>query len=441
MISVERIKPSSPTPHHLRTYNISLLDQLMPCAYVTLVLYFFSDGDDNGNRVQHLKESLSQTLVTFYPFAGVIRDALSADCNDQGLPLYVIKVNAQMRDFLQNPNVELINKFFPGEYGECGRDKLPGPGDSTMLIQLNCFECGGISTSIVFCHSIADLVSISTFLRCWASYARGLEFDHVSPLICAAQSSFPQKPSLPETLVPFNNILKYSSPAKFVTRRYIFDASVLSILKAQLVSSSTGATPSRVDVVTAVIWKCFMEAVAEESAGKDPKPYVMAHAVNMRRRAAPPFLEDSFGNFVWTPVVVCNNPQEKKLTELVWEVKKGVANIDGKFVRRLGSDGLFEFLEGLRKEMPQQAKLLGITSWSNMGLCEVDFGWGKPVWLSGSVADNSESETVGNGNFVTLIDTSDGGIEACAIFDHKYVAEFEKNDHIRKYARVNPSVI
>lgn len=358
MISVERIKPSSPTPHHLRIYDISLLDQLMPCAYVTLVLYFCSDDDDNNNddRIQHLKESLSQYLATFYPFAGVVRDALSADCNDQGLPFSVSKVNAQMRDFLQNPNVELINKLFPGEYGECGRDKLPGPGDSTILIQLNCFDCGGIAISIVFCHSIADLASISTFVRCWAANARGLGFANAQPLIRAAQSSFPQNPSLPDKFVPFTTFIKYmaAAPVKFVTRRYVFDASALSILKAQLASSSTRATPSRVDVVTALICKCFMEVVAEED---EPKPFVMAHSVNLRRRAAPPFPEDSFGNFMWTPVAVFNNPKEKKLRELVWELKKRVANIDSEFVRRLGSDGLFEFLEGFRKKMPQQAKL------------------------------------------------------------------------------------
>ncbi|KAG6383504.1 hypothetical protein SASPL_156741 [Salvia splendens] len=143
-----------------------------------------------------------------------------------------------------------------------------------------------------------------------------------------------------------------AAPAKFVTRRYVFDASALSIF-----SKPNWSVPSRVDVVTALICKCFMEAVAEED---EPKPLVMAHSVNLRRRAVPPFPEDSFGNFVWTPVAVCNNPKEKKLRELL-----------------------------------------------------VDFGWGKPVWLSGNVADNSESETVGNGNFVTWIDTRGGGIEAC----------------------------
>ncbi|KAL1568312.1 amino-acid N-acetyltransferase [Salvia divinorum] len=266
-ISIEKIKPSSPTPRHLRIYNISLLDQMIPCIYVPLVLYFYGADNDN-DRIQHLKESLSQTLATFYPFAGVIRDALSADCSDQGLPFYVAKVKSQMKDFLQNPNFQFINKFFPHEYNI---EKQPCPGDSIMLIQLNCFDCGGIAMSITFAHSIADMASVSTFLRCWAANARGLGFSQASPLLCVAQSSFPHNPSLPNKFMTFLNYHKYLSCGKFVIRRYVFDASALSFLKAQLSSSAA----SRVNVVTALVWKCFMEAVAEETSREDGKPLFM----------------------------------------------------------------------------------------------------------------------------------------------------------------------
>ncbi|KAG6384737.1 hypothetical protein SASPL_153555 [Salvia splendens] len=434
-ISVEKIKPSSPTPHHLRIYNISLLDQMIPFVYIPLVLYFRGAGSSNNNdddKIQHLKESLSQTLASFYPFAGVIRDALSVDCSDQGLPFYVTKVKSQMKDFLQNPNFEFINKFFPREYNQ---EKQTGPGDNVMLIQLNCFDCGGIAMSITFAHLIADIASVSTFLRCWATNARGLGLSsHVSPLLCTAQSSFPQNPTLPSNLIPFNNFLKYSIGGKFVTRRYVFDASALSFLKTQLSSSAA----SRVNVVTALVWKCFMAAVVEETSGKDGKPFLMTQAVNLRKRAAPQFPDDNFGNMVWVPKIVCSSPEEKGLEDLAWEVKRGIANIDGEFVRRLGDDGLNEYLEELRNEMPQQANWLCFSSWVNMGLYEVDFGWGKPVWLSSYFVQHSETVVIGN--VVMLMDGRDGGIEALAVLDQKYVAGFEKNDLIRNYARVNPSV-
>ncbi|KAL1533423.1 stemmadenine O-acetyltransferase-like [Salvia divinorum] len=283
IISVEKIKPTLPTPPHLRIHNISLLDQMMYGAYVAAVLYFF--GNDSGDRIQHLKDSLSQTLVTLYPFVGVIRDALSADCNDEGLPFSVTKVmKVQMRDFLQNPNLELIKKFLPGGYSQ---KKPPGPGDSVMLIQLNCFDCGGIAMCISFYHIIADLASVSMFLQHWAANARGLGFAHVSSLNCVAQSFFPQNPSLPTDLIPFKNFVKYLRVGNSVMRRYVFDASALSVLKPQL-------STSQVSAVSAMIWKCFMEVVAEEGM----KPVLMTHSVNLRRQASPPFSDDSFGNLV-----------------------------------------------------------------------------------------------------------------------------------------------
>ncbi|XP_047942843.1 stemmadenine O-acetyltransferase-like [Salvia hispanica] len=290
-----------------------------------------------------------------------------------------------MKDFL---HIQFINKLFPREYNI---EKLPFPGDNAMLIQLNCLDCGGSAMSITFAHLIADMASVSTYLQCWAANARGLGFSsQLSPLLCTAQTSFPQNPSLPSNLIPFNNFLKYSSGGKYVTRRYLFDASALSFLKAQLSSSAA----SRVDVVTALVWKCFMAAVVEETSGKDGKPFLMTQVVNLRKRAAPLFPEDTFGNMLWLPKIVCSRPQEKELGDLVKEVKRGIANIDGEFVRRLGDDGLNEYLEGFRNEMPKQANWLCFSSWVNMRLYEVDFGWGKPVWLSGFTMQHSELETV-----------------------------------------------
>ncbi|CDP12405.1 unnamed protein product [Coffea canephora] len=82
IISKEEVKPASPTPLHLTTFKLSLLDQLARHEYFNLV-YFFSPmnqstilNDVISKRRQRLKQSLSRTLVPFYLLAGKVKDNL-----------------------------------------------------------------------------------------------------------------------------------------------------------------------------------------------------------------------------------------------------------------------------------------------------------------------------------------------------------------------------
>jgi hypothetical protein len=80
IISKECIKPSSPTPPSLKTYKLSLLDQVVPSAYIPMIFFYpmnksisHSVVDIVSQRSHLLKQSLSNTLTRFYPFAGKIK--------------------------------------------------------------------------------------------------------------------------------------------------------------------------------------------------------------------------------------------------------------------------------------------------------------------------------------------------------------------------------
>ena len=72
IISTENIKPSSPTPDHLRSFKVSLLDQLAPHFYVPLVLFYSADEFRSKSVLNpsakeicdQLKKSLSKPLPT-----------------------------------------------------------------------------------------------------------------------------------------------------------------------------------------------------------------------------------------------------------------------------------------------------------------------------------------------------------------------------------------
>ncbi|OVA06426.1 Transferase [Macleaya cordata] len=117
----ESIKPSSPTPHHLRTFNLSFLDQIAPPIYVPLIFFYASDGDGNNKmeacRRDVLKKSLSEILTRYYPLSGRIKeDSFIIDCNDDGVDYLEARVHNNCRpvsEFIQNPDVHLLKQFLP----------------------------------------------------------------------------------------------------------------------------------------------------------------------------------------------------------------------------------------------------------------------------------------------------------------------------------------
>ncbi|KAI3724431.1 hypothetical protein L2E82_36206 [Cichorium intybus] len=76
------------------------------------------------------------------------------------------------------------------------------------------------------------------------------------------------------------------------------------------------------------------------------------------------------------------------------------------------------------------------TSWCKMGFYELDFGFGKPSWVTGPIADGAPFFI----NIVTLMDTKCGkGIEAWVNLDETEMEILQKNQDLLAYASVDPS--
>lgn len=110
IISREDIRPSSPTPSHLRVFNLSLLDHLIPSPYAPIILYYTSPNSDKTylsevpKRLELLKKSLSETLTQFYPLGGKIKELdFSIECNDEGANFVQAKVKCPIDKFLVQP--------------------------------------------------------------------------------------------------------------------------------------------------------------------------------------------------------------------------------------------------------------------------------------------------------------------------------------------------
>ncbi|KAL3825727.1 hypothetical protein ACJIZ3_021756 [Penstemon smallii] len=124
IISEENIKPSSPTPEHLRMYEVLFLDQLYPNIYMPF-------------------QSLSKTLTRFYPLAGKVKDSRHIDCDDDRVYYIEAKIKHRL------------------------------PSISSVMVQVTEFDCGGIAIGLYTSHKIIDGYSHATFLAAWATAAHG----------------------------------------------------------------------------------------------------------------------------------------------------------------------------------------------------------------------------------------------------------------------------
>jgi shikimate O-hydroxycinnamoyltransferase len=247
ILSRKLIAPSSPTPPHLQNLKVSCFDQLAPSIYLPCIFYYPADGENNEKRSKEMEKSLAETLSLFYPLGGrYIKDEFSVECNDMGAEFLEAKVGGFLSQLLEREEREsemashLVAPLFQAE------------NSPLVIVQFNMFACGGLAIGISIAHRIADAFTIGTFINAWATACRiGSEKVHCRP-------SFQLGSLFPPKEMPSSSGTAPGTDIKIIRRRFVFDGHTLSKLKAiarggdseQLVKHH----PSRVEVVTALIW-------------------------------------------------------------------------------------------------------------------------------------------------------------------------------------------
>ncbi|CAL0324903.1 unnamed protein product [Lupinus luteus] len=433
LISRELIKPSKPTPSYLNTHSLSFIDSVVGRNYVPL-LYFYpnkpSEYDDKNQeritKISTFKKSLSEVLSIYYPFAGTLRDQLSIECNDEGVLLLVTRIKSKVSDILRNPSEALLNPLFPDDLPW----KVMGSSESIVAVQINCFECGGIAISVCMSHKVGDGSTLFNFVNDWATLARkpdeegGLPFP---PELDAGASVIPQS-DLP--IFPERSFVKQNT----LCRRLVFEGSKIESLKA-IASSHKVENPSRVEIVTALIYKHALSSL--KLSNNTP----LRVAANLRKRMVPPLPQKSIGNWVWSFPVPREN-EETELHELVTKIREGLYEFCDKKVKNFRNlSFVSEFLKQITY-LPKQKEvtyvkpitLFFFASWCNLPTYEVDFGWGKPIWVT-SIGSPVK-------NCVIFMDARDGnGIEALVNMEEHDLVKFESDVEILQYASVNPIII
>ena len=296
IVSRTCIKPSSPTPHNLKTFKLSLLDQLSPPIHGNTTFFFHTDvgattTDPNlefSRKSQLLQQSISDTLTRFYPLVGRLLDASPIDCNDDGGFFIECQCDSPLSEFLSKPNFETLDQFLPATDPET----LEWSKGSMWLIK---FSCDGTTVSVSLSHKIVDIASLLTLLKSWTETCRGLS-EPILPNFTGFSLLSPKE-------IPGMSASMKISDDKFKIG-FVISATKIAVLKEKGISMIGWEQyyPSRGELVLAKLWKCAA-AVVKSKTGSF-KPTVLFQGVNLRGRMDPPLPDTVFGNFVWPFAVI-----------------------------------------------------------------------------------------------------------------------------------------
>ncbi|KAK1318447.1 BAHD acyltransferase [Acorus calamus] len=287
VLARETIKPSSPTPPHLKFLELSFLDQSLTNYSINIIL-FYSATHPNGiaEISDHLMPSLSDVLTRFYPLSGRLKkrpssDKIYVECNDEGVEFTITRIEHDLDSFLANPPIKELGRLFP-----MGGSSFSSFNQPPLSVQLNEFMPGsGYALAVRMSHKLADGTSFAKFLKAWADVARtgGV---HARPKFESAVL-FPPRDVAPEVeFLPVAQSMLAPALLQISARQ-------IETLRGTAYVRERHARPTRVEAVIALLWRCAMRAAVGEARTRNTEALV---PVNLRPRMRPPLTEDYFGN-------------------------------------------------------------------------------------------------------------------------------------------------
>lgn len=422
ILSKKLIKPSIISiPNHPKHMKVSFIDQHAPPVYMPFIFYYPAN-DNNNNKPQNivtinlLQKSLSEILTLYYPLAGRY-DSENAlvNCNDEGVEFIEAKVDGQLSRILNGEfETDLLNKFLPNGYAESATSPL-------LATQINMFNCGGLAIGICMSHRIADGFAFSTFINAWAKSCR-LGLNEVSSPSFELGIFFPAVRDLP-------NIEAAAAPLKsglkIVTKRFLFDGKAITKLKAEVDDRQV----TRVQMVIALIWKAHISALRAKRGHL--RDFLLMLPMNLRGKTVPRVSENCYGNlYKFTNPRFNADESKMELHNFVDLIGNAFRNpsLDSAKTDEFGDDDFFsavidsykEYCEELNKD---EADVCTYTSCCRFPIY-VDFGWGKPAWVSGI---RMSFETV------ILLDNKKGNaIEAWVSLEEENMFHFLQDPYISR---------
>ncbi|KAM1234658.1 hypothetical protein ACFX2J_004210 [Malus domestica] len=229
-----------------------------------------------------------------------------------------------------------------------------------------------------------------------------------------------QKSSVQSTFPPANDVTGYATLGSITTNKakksFVFNAPTIEDIGEKytgLAEDDREKRPSRVETLSAFIWRRFTEATKDDHPIDENMFHGAFYTVNLRPRTDPPLPRCSFGNiyqiFLTTPLISSSSSngvydQESCHDMATTGEHRSYLN---RFVQRLARPG--------------RMVMSTYSSMCRFPLYDIDFSWGRPTWVAIPPPPMK--------NLIVLADTKEpGGIEAC----DDAMTKFERNAFIQR---------
>ncbi|ONK68961.1 uncharacterized protein A4U43_C05F17840 [Asparagus officinalis] len=366
--------PSEDTPK--RKIWLSNFDLTFGVREHTPSIYLYRpNGDPNFFTVETLKSSLSKALVHFYPLAGRLEvgedGRVEINCTGEGVLFTVVQ---------SEYGVEKFGDFAPSD--ELRQALVPPVASSQppcmlLMVQVTFFKGGEVALGLA--NHAADGRSSFHFIKTWTDIARGMSDISLPPFFDRTLVRARSPPTVTVDHIEYkkpknSNSNTFMAPPPFVTSILTLTKNQVSALKR---STNREKPLSTFKAVIAHIWRsaCVARKLAPNH---DTRLYTVA---DVRSRLSPPLPGAYFGN------AILRTSGDAKVGEIVSnalelageKIQRAVARVDDEYAR-----SLIDYLEmgnDEREWFLTEGDLL-VISWLGMPIYEVDFGWGKPEFMT-----------------------------------------------------------
>ncbi|KAL5701377.1 shikimate O-hydroxycinnamoyltransferase [Ranunculus cassubicifolius] len=378
------IVPSEETPKcSIWTSNV---DQLFRGHVLCLYIYK-PDGSSNFFDVGALKDGLSKVLVPFYPIAGRVNwnthGRAEILCNGEGALFIEAETGSSLEDFGDfAPGMDKLKHLVPTV------DMSEDPSSTPILmVQMTRFRCGAVALVLALDHTAADGASVLHFTKSWCEVVCGSDItiqpftdrtllrarDPPNPMFTHIEHHPPPTLKLSsETDELQNDLTKREIAMLRISREQI------NALKDKCRDHTNPIAFTTYEVLVSHIWRCACKA-RHLLADQETK---LSIATDGRTRLCPALPSGYLGNAIFhmTPIATSGDLISNPLLFTVMKVHGSILQSNDDYIR-----SAIDSLEKHNMFIPASDRFkspnMAITNWCGLPLYNVDFGWGRPIYV------------------------------------------------------------